>query len=363
MHYGLSLNFYAEPMKLKLFNLAISIMLISGCIKDPPENPEADIETFNIPANQQTGAVIIDQSSNKIKLFLTDEAYTSGIAPAITVSAGGKITPASGDSIHFDSPVSYTVTSASGTNQKVYQVEVGNVGDWTFQFEQWSEDPTSHYQFPIEENGFQLWSSGNPGVAFSGVTPDPSSYPTRETNDGFNQTKAAELMTLKGTALSELAGVRLFAGSLFIGYFNPNEAFANPLKATEFGAPYVGEPKTFTGYYKYTPGAQFQDAQGNIVPGQDDKCSIYAIFYTGTERLNATNIQTSDRIVATALLADGSAKPEFTKFSIPFTYIPNRPIEDKMMMAIVMSSSAEGDHYRGAIGSRLVVDSVQIIPK
>lgn len=33
------------------------------------------------------------------------------------------------------------------------------------------------------------------------------------------------------------------------------------------------------------------------------------------------------------------------------------------MMAIVASSSKDGDSYKGAIGSRLVMDSVQIVPQ
>lgn len=343
--------------------LGLCLLLFIGCVKEEPQNPEADIEKVEIPVNLITADPVIDQSSRRIILYLTEEAYQSGIAPTLFVSSGAVVTPQSGDSIHFDTANSYVVQSASGENRKDYSVSVFSVGSWIFNFENWSENTTSHYQFPIEEDGSQLWSSGNPGVAFAGVPQTPESYPTQSTPDGLDNTTAAEMRTLPGTALSEMLGIRLFAGSMFIGNFNLGQAIANPPMATEFGVPYIGRPASFSGYYKYTPGPNFQDADGNIVAGAEDEFALYAVFFRGTERLDGTNVKTSNRLVAMAKLEYEGPQAAFTKFNIPFNYLSDEPLDQNMMVSIVCSSSTDGENYQGAIGSTLVVDSLRIIPQ
>lgn len=353
-------------MKMSPFSWLPALCLLASCIKPAPINPEADIETFEIAPSLTTGNTFIDQANRKIRLFLTAEAYNKGIAPVITTSALATMIPASGDSVFpGKQAVRYEVTSASGTNKKVYQIEVVNVGDWSFEFENWTEHPEDHYETPVEPNGISIWTSGNPGAALSGLPKQRSAYPTRSTTDGYRGTKAAEMITLKGTFLSELVGIHLIAGSIFLGDFNDGMALANPLAATEFGEPYVGLPDRFVGYYQYTPGATFQDRAGKPVAGKTDQCSIYAVLYRGPELLNGTNIHTSDKVVATATLTDGSAKASFTRFDIPFTFKPGweATATQNLLMAIVASSSSEGDNYAGAVGSRLVVDSLTIIPR
>ncbi len=341
---------------------ALTAIAMQACIKSEPPNPEADIESFTLPDSLLTGEVFIDQSNRKILLYLEPEAFDKGVAPVITTTKGAKVSPASGDSIFFTGGENvYTVTSASGENRKQYTVEVVSIGEWDWAFEKWLIHDKDKYQYVIEEDGGQVWSSGNPGVALSGVPKQPDGYPLRATADSESGTYAAELITLKGTVLSNLVGIKLFAGSLFLGNFDVSSAFLEPLKATQFGQPFTGKATRFTGYYKYAPGASYQDKEGNILPGVTDSCAIYAVLYTGRTRLDATNIHTSDRIIATAKLPDGSGRGHFTRFDIPFTYIPGRSATKEMMMAIVASSSKDGDQYRGAIGSRLVVDSLAII--
>ena len=306
--------------KIKIWGLLFHCVLaIQSCIKDAPLNPEADIETFEILPDQLTGDVFIDQINRTITLNLTKEAYENGVSPTLMLSAGASVSPASGTLIMLDGEdIHYEVTSASGENKKTYTVKVLNVGNWSFDFENWQTHPTDMYGFPVEENGVQLWSSGNPGVALSGVPARPDAYPTRSTSDGYLGTRAAEMVTIKGTVLSEFIGIRLFAGSLFLGNFNASQALLNPLAATEFGEPYIGLPDRFTGYYKYAAGPEFINREGQVQPGVKDQCTIYAVLYSGTTRLNASNIMTSDRVIARAELPDGSDKADFTKFDIPF---------------------------------------------
>ncbi len=334
----------------------------ASCIKDPPLNPEADIETFTVNQQFLLSDVFIDQVNGRIVLQLTDKAYASGLAPVITTSPGARVLPASGDSIHFnDDTIRYVVTSADGVHTKTYRVELASIGKWKFDFENWAIQDKDKYEYPLEEDGSTLWTSGNPGVALSGVNKDPSAYPTRSTTDFRFGAKAAELVTLKGTALSGLVGIKLFAGSLFTGTFNSTNALIKPLEATQFGQPFVGRPQRFSGYFKYTAGPNFQDKEGVVLPGVHDSCSIYAVLFKGNTRLDATNINTSDRIVAVARLKTTDNHPQFTRFDLPFEYNSSLPLIGKHMLAIVVSSSQYGDSYRGAIGSRVVVDSLNII--
>ena len=95
--------------------------------------------------------------------------------------------PESGSTIKFDGTedITYYVTSASGRNTKIYTVKVVNVGNWGFDFENWQSNPTDGYEFPIESGNVQIWSSGNPGIALSGIPPRRDAYPTRSTTDGY----------------------------------------------------------------------------------------------------------------------------------------------------------------------------------
>lgn len=347
----------------KLCYVAAFAGSLQACIKDAPMNPEADIETFAIDKKQLTSDVFIDQANGAIMLYLTPEAYAQGIAPKLTLSSGATVTPASGDSIHFETGVhpQYVVTSANGLNKKTYSVEVVNIGVWKWDFEKWMINAKDKYQYVINDDSTMVWSSGNPGIALSGVPKDPMEYPLRATTDNYHGQYAAEMVTRKGTALSNIVGIKLFAGSLFLGVFDSKNALFEPLKATQFGQPYIGQPVRFTGYYKYKPGPNYQDKSGTIVPGMIDSCSIYAVLYTGTSRLDATNIHNSDRIIGTAYLPDGSARENWTRFDIPFVLKRKVDSKEKMMMAIVASSSKDGDSYKGAIGSRLVLDSLEIV--
>src|SRR6478735_2191810 len=107
--------------KIYLGFLALPFFLSQSCIKEAPLNPEADIESFQVDGNLLTGSTFIDQSNGVIMLYLTDSAVANGIVPVITTSKGSKVSPASGDSIHFEKENSYSVTSESGGYQKTYR--------------------------------------------------------------------------------------------------------------------------------------------------------------------------------------------------------------------------------------------------
>lgn len=163
------------------------------------------------------------------------------------------------------------------------------------------------------------------------------------------------------------------AGTLFLGNFSIS--LSNTLKSTKFGVPYTGKPSSFSGEYSYVPGGTYYKTVVNTidgkkvvskeeVPGETDKCSINAVLYEVAnydETLDGTNINTSDKIAAVALLNDGSSTNGGLKnFNIPFKYVKEYDATKKYKLAIVCSSSAKGDKFEGAPGSELVVKSLKI---
>lgn len=79
--------------------------------------------------------------------------------------------------------------------------------------------------------------------------------------------------------------------------------------------------------------------------------------------LTGHDINTSAYRVAAAVLADGTAKAAYTYFDIPFTYVNGKTYEagKEYKLAIVCSSSKEGDSFKGAGGSTLWIDELEII--
>ena len=163
----------------------------------------------------------------------------------------------------------------------------------------------------------------------------------------------------------------LAAGNLFIGRFDVQNALTNAMKATQFGLPFDKKPVRIEGYYKYQPGENFQDRDGNILSGVTDKATIYAVLYRNKDAegrpivLYGDNVQTSDQVVALAKLKDISATPEWTKFDVAFNY--NEEINQEMLenydysLTVVFSSSINGNLFEGAIGSTLWVDEVRVV--
>ena len=81
--------------------------------------------------------------------------------------------------------------------------------------------------------------------------------------------------------------------------------------------------------------------------------------------LDGTNAQTSPLIVATAIVNNIPPTDSWTKFKEDFRFI--QPFSQDILesrgysLAIVFSSSADGDFFQGAIGSTLCIDNVRIV--
>ena len=276
------------------------VIVTSSCIREEAPNAEADILSCRLPGITMTTSPIIN--NNSVTLFVTPGTNISALAPEFTLTSGATITPASGTERNFNSPQEYQVTAADGIWKKTYAISVIDT----------------------------------------------------ELATGF---------------FGGLVGMPIAAGNLFIGSFDVNNAMSNPLQATKFGLPFRHVPTYLAGYYKYKAGDQFTEG-GKPVEGKHDICDIYAIMYetsVSVPTLDGTNAFTSPNLVSMARIKDAKETDEWTYFKLPFTTLPGKFIDkEKLTMgkyniSIVFTSSLEGDHFNGAIGSTLLIDEAELI--
>lgn len=372
-------------MKYKtLLIIATIAFSISSCIKDEPLGKETDITSFWIESDTYVSTEI---SERTVSVIVTEHADLSNIIPQIKVSQGATISPESGVKQDFsEGPVTYWVTSEDKKYSKDYTVSLIKPTSLNFDFEDWVETSQGFYNMMLKDNNgklIKLWDSGNPGIAFVN---NKGVFATAPTNDAYKGNYAAKLETLEGNIQITNLKIPIFSGSLFYGSFNLLAGIADPRKCLRLGQFYPeakGKPITFTGYYKYKPGSEFTylDKDNKIIKTKDitDEMSIYSVLYkvakgqANKEYLDGITIMNSDSIVAradwkpeTSLLTDKPAEDGkgYTKFTIPFVYKEGVKLDfakNDYKITILFASSKDGNEYKGAIGSTLIVDEVEII--
>lgn len=343
--------------------LAATALTLASCIQDEPLYREADIESLTLPEDILVRTTI---NADQIEIILKNGTDIKSLSPRLRLSPGATVNPESEVALDFTKNVVYTVTSEDGKYKKEYKVKIDFPKmKLEYGFEEWGLGGAS-WKYPQLED--LLWTSANSGVA-TAFLGNVSEYPTRPTDDAHSGKYAAELKTIEGKKIIIVGYIPVFPGSFYTGTFQA--VMSNPLLSTRFGQIHPkesGKPTFFNGYYKYKPGDVFIDKNGAI-HGRVDKCSIYAVLYKvtkgekgQTEYLDGVNILSSDKTVAVAIWEDSSEKSEYTYFSAPFVYSePLNYTAYDYKLALVFSSSKDGDRYEGAIGSTLIVDDVEVI--
>ena len=332
------------------------------------QSSEAKITEFTFDSKEVVSQPVIDGTS--ITFMVTDTIKAEELAalvPTIKISEKATISPASGVAQDFSSPVIYTVTSEDGIVTTKYTVSVsGKV--LKFSFDEWVEkgDNRITYMTPIP---LDKLDSSNGGADLLGNLPMAGGgsfeggCPVLRTDDAKEGAAAAKLVTLytEGAGLG-MAPV-ITSGSLFTGLFDLN--FFDQLSSTKFGILHTSKPLRFKGYYKYTAGeGPFYNGKATETLDQKDKCSIAAILFEiekDNDVLTGHDINSSEKVVAEARLADGSDKAEYTAFDLEFKWKKDYDASKKYKLAIVCSSSAEGDAFKGAAGSTLIIDEFEVI--
>lgn len=354
----------------------------SGCIKDAPLNIEADIVSVEyVPGEFYAEPQL---SNREVKLFINEENSDISSFPfTFKLSRGATSVPVSGSKQDFSKPVEYVVTSENGEFKKTYKViateEKLVFTPFYFDFENYKiEDQYKYTVFYDVNDGKELdiWSSGNAGFVLS-ISPlvkkQPSLYPLQFADHLYNGKYAAKLVTKSTGFFGASAKKPIAAGNIFLGKFDSSNVLGDPLKSTLFGIPISKAPTSLDGAYHYTPGKQVID-QDSKPSSEIEACSIIAVLYdadalfasTGSYFLNGTNLLTDKSIVAKAEFYDTEATKwnNYTLFSIPFEYL-SQPIDKdfskgRYRIAIVLSSSKNGDRFIGAVGSTLLIDELKI---
>ena len=109
-------------------------------------NTETDIISFNLP--QQTSDAVIYKTNHRIEVEVASGADVTSLTPVIEISDGAIVSPASGVTQDFTTPVRYMVTAEDGITVENWSVAVNlekALG--------WGDgDPSLIYPNPTENN-------------------------------------------------------------------------------------------------------------------------------------------------------------------------------------------------------------------
>ena len=369
-------------MKIKtLIAYFIFTCAISSCIQDEALNSEAAID---VCSGDDVQLANIDADSKVINVYVNKGADLSKQKLEFTLPQGATIkvnTPITGDTESTydfsEEPHSrkFTVTSEDGQWKPVYTVNVVLAElPTSFNFEKLlpSNDYDIFYEFQQEISKVLQWSSGNPGFKLTGMANSKTDYPTVQIANGFRG-KGVKLETRDTGSFGASVKMYIAAGNLFIGTFEVENALTNPRKATNFGFQFYKHPIALKGYYKFKAGEVYS-VEGQPQTGKRDKCDIYAVMYEAENNsimLNGDNVFNSDKLVLLARIEpeDIVESDEWNEFTIHFEPVKGREIDDtklqngKYKLGIVLSSSVDGAYFRGAVGSTLYVDELELICK
>ena len=335
------------------------------------ESSEALITSFTFDASNSANAAVhsttIDQENHTISVITTQEGGDlTALVPTIEISAEASISPASGESINLSNgqTVTYTVTAEDGT-ENIYTVLVYGRAAYFYDFETW--EAGTMYDDILNPAG---WATCNDAVALIkkmgpmfGHPEYNGEYPVRPTENGMTGKGAIieSVYTVKGSLMGQTIPA-VTSGTIFLGNFNAFAAITDPMATTEFGILFEDKPLTVTGWLKYTPGTDFYDENGNIIDRQD-LGTVNAVLYevsSEDETLNGENIYTSEAICATGSFETAGAA-DFTEFSFDLNYVKDYDPAKTYKLAVIFAASKEGNQYRAASGSIMVVDNVTIV--
>lgn len=337
------------------------------------ESSAAQITSFTFDTSVAANAAVlsqpvIDEANATITFKAEEGGDVSALVPTIEVSAGATVTPASGSAVSFASgSATFTVVAEDGTS-KTYTVSCSMGSLIQYDFETWATPEGAMSPEVVNPEG---WATCNDAVALiknlgslGGIT-YTGEYPVRQTTDAHSGSTAAMLESVdtQGGNIFGQTIPKVTAGSMFLGTFNAFAAMTDPMATTEFGILYDKKPVKVSGYYKYTPGAEFYNAAGELQADQKDACAISAVLYeveSEDETLDGSTIYTSDKIVAMASFSSGETVAEYTPFELNLEYVKDYDASKTYKFAVIFSASADGAAYNAAVGSTLYIDDVTI---
>lgn len=344
----------------KYFYLLFAVIILLSCSED--ESSANLLNEINVTSisneNLNYARTDINSLAQSIYIFfdddLTNVSFPLIIETSIKISKGAKTT-LSNDQLVFNSSdqvIEFDIIAENG-NTTTWLVFLVHKQLQNSDFDIW-HDAQGLNGIYYDELGTNvpssIWATANLGTSTYSVY---GSKPITIVNNTLIQIKTDSVKQLPITA-----------GTAFTGYFYLNGAISNPgdpKKATLFGTPFIHKPSAFKVKYKYTAGTYYKQAElvnpDNIFGGfteesisGEDKCAIYAILET---RDNDAVVE-----IARAELFSTSTSDVITETIIPFEYLHQL---EPTHITVVFSSSKDGDLWRGAVGSTLVIDELELV--
>ncbi|WP_291529467.1 PCMD domain-containing protein [Bacteroides sp. UBA939] len=374
-------------MKIKaLISCFFLAFAISACIQDEALNSEAaidgctgtDVQLVNINTNDKVVDVYVNNGADLAKIELIFSLPEGAAIRANETKAGD-----AGSVYNFsdgDHSRAFTVTSEDGKFAPVYKVNLKAPGlPTSYHFENLvtTEEPFHIIYEELNPSNinwqYLQWSSGNPGYKLTFMANGATDYPTVQV-DGGHEGKCVKLETKNTGNFGAMVKMYIAAGNLFIGNFDVTKALSGAsgaLQATTFGFQFYKRPVSLRGYFKYKAGAVYTE-NGITQSGPKDRFDIYAIMYEAAENsfmLDGTNAKTSDKLVYLAQINEEDAveTDTWTEFRLSFESQNGKTLDEqklrngKYKLGIVFSSSIDGGRFKGAVGSTLYIDEVELI--
>lgn len=322
--------------------------------------------------------IVVSNQSGNAKINLTSSTVTIEIPGGVNLSeitirelelsSFAKSDIGVGDTINLNGEVTLTITSEDGRSHT--WTIIAFVASASPQLDnndlnQWYKTATNYYETGASA-ATTIWGTGNLGTQLLNKL-------ATILKDLGSGNLAAQMETLDNGPLGKVFGTPISSGFLITGFFNPDKINpSDPEAAFKFGTPLAGRPNKVRFKYSYKPGEVNKDKAGKIL-NYGDACDMYVLLEV---RLNG-----KIKRLATAWFRSDDLQSGLITKEIPFTYgALNNSFPDYMRPAnnlyvdaesaifilpthitFVASSSYDGAHFAGAIGSRLIVDDIEMI--
>ena len=398
--------------KTSLVALTAVPILLASCIPAEDPNTECDIEAISLHLESPTDIFYHDydtmqtvistetdieftiRSYANVQIIPTTLRITEGATAYIKSADGTDVLFLNGSAVDFSNEKvqRFHIVSEDKAWSRDYTIsvvhEAPSEGNLFFDFESYALDASGKYYVWDAPEVFTdgQWKNGNPGFKISKSSAKPLEYPsTPVANGGPDGSTCIKLETCDTGPFGKMVNMRIASGSLFNGIFDVGNALTDALKATQFGTPYLHKPVMLRAWLSYEPGSVFQDRDGNTVEGVIDEPDVYVVFYRNEDaegnkvQLDGNDVLSSPYIVGLGRLphnynADGtdqlSANPihgltnQWQEVTIPVEYraeLDANILQNKGYSLIIgFASSWGGAHFKGAIGSKFLIDNVQL---
>lgn len=245
-----------------------------------------------------------------------------------------------------------------------------------FTFESWyrykSAYSTYSFEIPDMEHGI-AWNTTDYLVAIWRDLRLVDKFTVYPHTKSYNGKNSALIQTIAvPDAASYPNTPYIYSGWLFTGGYLEG---SRDRSAALPGVSFKQEPLSIGGYYSYKPGGAYYECLDLANPSQvvlnedkKDAMAVWMFLYEANDEVDSLTLDelfNSDRVVGKAFYSTEEVSESFKRFDAKFNFYDGKVYDTskEYKLAVVLSSSLEGIHYSGAIGSQLRVDNIEITTK